>query len=144
MTIEVVNRQKRIPINPPQLTRAVKNLLRLEGFRKVQLSIVFVTDRKIKSLNQKYLNHPYPTDVLSFDYRAPAKRAREISGEIIISTDTAQRNAVSHQTTGLQEIMRYVIHGVLHLLGFDDHAQRDIEKMRRKENQWMRLLKYDP
>jgi len=67
-------------------------------------------------------------------------RHPSISGEIIISTDTAQRQAASYQTTCQREILLYVIHGILHLLGFNDQSQEELKEMRRKERQWMHLL----
>ena len=156
MNITVENHQKRIPLKPQSILLAAKKILRHEKVKTVDLSIVFVLDSKIKSLNKKYLQENHPTDVLSFDLKsvpcAPCLAGRNhdrratssesrINGEIIISADTALRNARTYQTSPQQEILLYVIHGILHLLGYDDHSPIDIQEMRRKEAELMSVLK---
>ena len=156
MNITVENQQKRIPLKPQTILLAAKKILRHEKVKTVDLSIVFVLDSKIKSLNKKYLQENYPTDVLSFDFKSVphdsclAGRNHEarvtgnesrINGEIIISADTALRNARTYQTSPGQEVLLYVIHGILHLLGYDDHSPDDIQEMRRKEADLMSFLK---
>ena len=150
MNITVENHQKRIPLKPQTILLAAKKILRHEKVKTVDLSIVFVLDSKIKSLNKKYLQENHPTDVLSFDFKSVTRGNHEprvtnnesrINGEIIISADTALRNARAYQTSPQQEILLYVIHGILHLLGYDDHSPDDIQEMRRKEEELMSFLK---
>ena len=103
--------------------------------------IVFVTDSQIKSLNKKFLKRRYTTDVLAFDLsskESPARR-KNIEGEIIISADTAIKNARIFQTSPHRELVLYIIHGILHLLGFDDHRPTDVKQMRKKEIELMKL-----
>lgn len=102
--------------------------------------MVFVTDRKIKAVNQKFLGHAWPTDVLAFDL-AEKPLKRRIVGEIIISTDRAIVHAKRYKTSVSSEISLYLIHGILHLIGFRDHTPKDIKQMRRKEQQLLGLLK---
>lgn len=93
-------------------------------------------------MNKKYLGRAYATDVLAFDARDGIKRvaAKEpLAGDIIISADAARANAQKYGVPLTRELALYVIHGILHLLGYDDHAPRDVQRMRRKEQQ---LLEY--
>ena len=92
------------------------------------LSIVFVGTRRMRAINKKYLNHDYATDVLTFDFGRN-------SGEIIICPQVACVQARAHQTSAGSEIILYVVHGFLHLAGFDDHKPQDILKMRRMEKE---------
>ena len=142
MKITIENLQKTISINPTRIIRIARRTLLYKKVKKGTLSIAFVTDQRIKALNKKYLKREYPTDVLSFDLREkPLKNL--VEGEIVISTATARRNAKLYGGSLGREIALYVIHGILHLLGFDDHAKRDIERMRREENKILKALGYD-
>ena len=85
----------------------------------------------MRAINKKYLNHDYVTDVLTFDFG-------DTCGEIIICPRIACANAKAHQTSTESEIILYVIHGILHLAGFDDHSSRDILQMRRMEKELLR------
>ena len=154
--ISVVNLQKRIPLKIQPILKAAQTILRHEGIRAGELSIVFVTDSRIKSLNKKYLKENYQTDVLSFPNALVGNPDKamigpptgktfggdnfEVSGEIIISTDTALKNARIYHVTPHREILLYVVHGILHLLGYDDRRACDIQKMRRKEQTLMNLI----
>ncbi len=98
----------------------------------------------MKFLNKTYLHHAYTTDVLAFDFLDPTKKRlplRDVNGEIVISTGAVCRQAKIFNTTLKRELLLYVIHGILHLLGFDDHRPCDITRMRRKEEQLMELIK---
>jgi len=81
----------------------------------------------MRAINKKYLKHDYVTDVLTFDLG-------ENIGEIILCPQVARANAKAHQTSTQNEIVLYVIHGILHLAGYDDHNPKDILQMRRMES----------
>ena len=138
--ITVVNLQKRIPLQIQSILKAAQTILHHEGIRAGELSIVFVTDSRIKSLNKKYLNEDHPTDVLSFGNDNFGINSKQVSGEIIISTDTAVKNARIYHVTPHREILLYVAHGILHLLGYDDQRDSDTRQMRRKEQTLMNLI----
>ena len=150
MNIAVENHQKRIHLNPQPVILAAKKILRHEGIQRARLSIAFVTDRKIRALNKRYLKEDHSTDVLSFDLLFPRKNASvpphktkkptEICGEIVICADTAVRQARSFFTSVDYEIILYLVHGLLHLMGYADYRSGDILKMRKKEEELMRLL----
>jgi len=116
---------------------------------KTSLSIVFVTRQRIKALNKKFLGRDYVTDVLAFDLRGDymplpkgpkLKKVRTIDGEVIVSTDAVLNNTKAYQTSPAQELILYILHGILHLLGYDDHNSEDIKRMRRKEAELMSFL----
>ena len=147
--ILIANHQKRIPLNPNRITRFIKNILKSKGVLAACLSVVFVTDRKIKALNRKFLKRNHATDVLAFDFgvdrvrrfRRASRRPKEIYGEIVISTDTVFKNAKIFHTTSRRELDLCVIHGIRHLLGYDVHGAKDIKRMRRKEQELLKLIK---
>ena len=145
MEILVENLQKRVALNPPQVLKIAKTILQHEGVKKVSLSIVFVTRQKIQALNKKFLHRTYSTDVLAFDARENVsarnrRKPQEIAGDIIISTDEAFKNSRIYGTALSKELALYVIHGILHLLGYDDHVPTDVKKMRQKEQELLNYL----
>lgn len=144
MDILIENQQKIIPLNTAILRKIVQKILRHEKISRASLSFVFVTDQKIRSLHKKYLNKDSATDVLTFDFQEETpkgKRLKMLEGDIVISAVTAGKNAKSFKTTPHYEIVLYVAHGILHLLGYDDHSPNDIKKIRAKEQELMALVK---
>ena len=148
MTINVANLQKKVSLNPQRVQKIITTILRREGLKKTSLSVAFVTAQKIRALNQKFLKHSYPTDVLAFDLTEPfLLKSRFLFGkrklsqwEIIISTDAAIQNAKRFKTSVREEMTLYVIHGLLHLLGYDDHRSKDVERIRTKEQELLNFL----
>ena len=98
-----------------------------------ELSIIFCNDEYILELNKKYLNHNYYTDIITFDY----SEKNYVSGDLIISLDTVQSNAKKYKTDFNTEICRVMVHGVLHLLGFDDKTDEEKKIMREKEEEYV-------
>jgi len=132
-------------LRPSQIIQTIKKILRHEGVKTAQLSIVFVTSQRMQALNKKYLNHHYATDVLAFDFLISSKkkkslRRKEVSGEVIVSTAAACRQAKERGIAQKRELTLYVVHGILHLLGFDDHRPNDIKCFRAKEEEILTLL----
>ncbi len=108
------------------------SLLKKElSFSIASLYIVFVNDETILNLNKKYLKHDYTTDVISLNY---CNKNDIIDGEIFISIDTAKFNAKKYRTLLHVEIVRYIIHGILHLIGYDDTTSDKKKKMKALEN----------
>ena len=101
---------------------------------------MFTNDFKIKVLNLQYLNRRHATDVLAFDLTNPLLKQKKLEGEIVISTDTVKRNARTYGTAAKDELILCVAHGILHLLGCDDHKSSDIKKMRREEKKILSLI----
>jgi len=104
-----------------------------------------VTNQKIQSLNKKYLKKDRPTDVIAFDLSdeqnsRSSKKAKYIEGEIVISASAAFSNARRFQTSVDYELTLYLVHGILHLLGYDDHKTADVRRMRVKEKKIMEKI----
>ena len=103
--------------------------------RMGDLSIVFCSDNYILDMNIKYLQHDYFTDIITFDYCEGEK----ISGDLFISVDSVRENALLYGATFEEELNRVMVHGVLHLIGYDDHIKAEQKTMREKENYYLSL-----
>ncbi len=106
-----------------------------EIFRIGDISIIFCSDNYILDINQKFLQHDYFTDIITFDYC----KGDRLSGDLFISVDSVRENAVEFGTEFKDELNRVIIHGLLHLIGYDDHTEEDIKMMRSKENYYLSL-----
>ncbi len=95
-----------------------------------KLNFIFVSDDKILEVNKQYLNHDYYTDVITFDYC----EGKTISGDIFISLDTVKSNASLYKQDFSKELHRVIIHGVLHLIGYQDKTDAEAKEMRTQEN----------
>ena len=119
------------------LRLAVETTLIYEGIkpRTVEVSVLLVGDEEIQALNREYRQIDKPTDVLSFsqneDFIVPGKTSR-LLGDVVISLDTAERQADDAGQSLVDEVCQLAIHGVLHLLGYDDAVTEDYETMVRK------------
>ena len=101
------------------------------------ISFIFCNDDYILDVNRKYLNHDYYTDVITFDYR----EGKVLSGDVFISLDTVQSNALEFGAVYEEELHRVIVHSVLHLIGFKDKSDNDAQEMRQNENHCLELLK---
>ena len=99
------------------------------------ISIIFCSDNYVLDINQKYLQHDYFTDIITFDYC----EGDRLSGDLFISVDSVRENSVEFGTEFKDELNRVIIHGLLHLIGYDDHTEADIKMMRSKENYYLSL-----
>ena len=101
------------------------------GFIIDSLQINFVSNQQILELNKKYLSHDYSTDIITFEY---SRNIKNIDGEIFISVDEALNNSKIYKINLENELRRLVIHGILHLTGYDDKKANDKKIMKRMEN----------
>ena len=109
------------------------SLLKLEfGLSISFLSISFISSKELRVINKKYLNHNYDTDIITFNY---SKKVSEIDGEILISFEVAGINAKNYKVKYNKEISRLIIHGVLHLLNYDDNNKKNKTIMKQMENE---------
>jgi len=142
--ITIKNLQKKISLHPKTVKKAVLNTLSQEGIKKSgEIAIYFVNDKKIKGLNLKYLGRNNPTDVIAFDISEP-KISHKIFADIFISTDQALVNSRPYKTSLGLELYRYVIHGVLHILGYTHKSRRDKLIMEKKEKALIETLNLSP
>lgn len=129
--IDVCN-QTDIHVDFDRLAKAVREVLSMADVSKATISVAVVDDETIHGINREFLNHDYPTDVLSF----PLERNLDqgiLKGEILVSIETAAENAAEYQWSTDDELLLYVIHGSLHLIGYDDHNEADRLSMREAE-----------
>lgn len=99
------------------------------------VSVVFCSDNYILDVNMKYLQHDYFTDIITFDYCEGDK----LNGDLIISIDTVRENAVTYGVSFDEELHRVIVHGLLHLIGYDDSTEEQRKEMRLKENYYLSL-----
>ena len=99
------------------------------------INIIFCSDNYILDVNMKYLQHDYFTDIITFDYC----EGDVLSGDLFISIDSVRENASFYGTEFPDELRRVIVHGILHLIGYDDHKEEDIKVMREKENYYLSL-----
>lgn len=99
------------------------------------ISIIFCSDNYILDVNLRYLHHDYFTDVITFDYC----EGNRLSGDLFISVDSVRENAVEFGTEFDDELHRVIVHGLLHLIGYDDHTPEDQKLMSEKEDYYLGL-----
>ena len=135
--ILVNNRQHKHPLDPQPLVRAARHVLEQHGIRQGHINLGVLDDAEIQQLNRQFLDHDYATDVLSFLLQ---RHEQELEGEIVVSAETAARQAADYGWPYEHELGLYVIHGALHLAGFNDKQDDDIRRMRQAEEEacdWM-------
>lgn len=135
--VSISNRQKRHPLRLTVFRQAARNVLAGEGVRTAQISVAIVDDPTIHRLNRQFLQHDYPTDVLSFLLE---RDGDDLEGEIILSVDTAASSCGEFGWSVQEEATLYLIHGLLHLVGYDDHSPRDKKAMRAKEREYLAAM----
>jgi probable rRNA maturation factor len=137
-TIEIANQQSRHKVPQQLLRKAARAVLQGEGIQTATISLAIVDDPTMHQLNREYLKHDYPTDVLSF---VLDRDGSNLDGEIVVSADMAASRCPEFGWSAQDEITLYVVHGMLHLIGFDDHSPADRRRMRLKEQEYLRKLK---
>ncbi len=114
------------------ITKIINEYSRITG----DINYLFCDDSYILEVNKRYLNHNYFTDIVTFDYC----KSNIISGDLIISIDTVKTNSLLYNTTFTEELLRVIIHGILHLVGFKDHTDDEKKQMRELENKALKLF----
>jgi rRNA maturation RNase YbeY len=117
-TVEVTVQDGRIPLSRARVEEIASSVLRSEGVRDAVLSITFLSNRRIAALNAEYLGHSGSTDVISFGFTPPAPGA-PVMGDIYIAPDVARAHARRLGVPVREELARLVVHGTLHVLGYD-------------------------
>ena len=115
--------------------RWLKLVAESEIRRLGDIGIIFCSDNYILDVNLKYLQHDYYTDIITFDYC----EGDRLDGDLFISIDSVRENASFYGTEFADELNRVIVHGLLHLIGYDDHTEEDIAVMRSKENYYLSL-----
>jgi probable rRNA maturation factor len=139
VSVIIANRQRTKKINTRLLKQIVNQLLAELKIPKAMLGINLVAAPEMTLMNEAFLKHEGTTDVITFDYTDKTE-GTILAGEIFVCVDEAIVHAKKFKTKWQPEIVRYIVHGVLHLLGHDDHRVAARRKMKREENRWLRAL----
>lgn len=119
------------------LKEIVVKVIRKEKKISGDLNFIITNDRKLRAINVQFLEHDYNTDVITFNYNA----GNVINGEIYISIDTVRENSFNYKVSLNDEIKRVAIHGVLHLVGYDDKSPEEKDVIRSREDYWLKEMK---
>ncbi len=141
LVVDVSDRQNVLRVSARGVERLVRRALVAEGIEQAEIGIVLVDDRRIAAVHRRWLGLPGPTDVITFDLSAGTAgppQAGVLAGDIVVSTETARRMARTVGWTPRQELAYYVVHGVLHLTGYDDLTSADRRVMRARERAVMK------
>ncbi len=139
--VHVADEQSALEIDHQRLISAVERILQDADIRQAEVSLAIVDDPTIHRLNREYLEHDYPTDVLSFLLDREGDR---LEGEVIASTDTAIESAGRFGWRPADELLLYVIHGTLHLVGYDDLSPEPLAAMREAERGYLSQFGLQP
>ncbi len=134
--ISIHSQQEAVPIDYQRLREIARAVLEGEGRPDAEISLAFVDNATIHTLNKRYLDHDEPTDVLSF----PLSVGKRLSGEIVVGAEVALAQAAERGHDVQAELALYVIHGLLHLCGHDDHEDDERAEMRRRERHYLQQL----
>ena len=118
------------------VSKWIKTVAEGYGFKIGELGYMFCSDNRLLEMNKEYLGHDYFTDIITFDY----VEGNVINGDIAISVDTVRKNAEEYGVTFDQELMRVMIHGVLHLTGQNDKTDAEFAEMKAKEATALAIL----
>ena len=138
-----VNEAQRVGVSTEEVERAVRETLSSEGVTEGEISVTFLSDAQIQELNRQYLDHDFPTDVLSF---ALHEEGESILGDVYIGSDHARRQASELGVPLEEEVARLAIHGSLHVLGYQhpEGADREDSELFRRQEIILRSISQRP
>lgn len=130
--------QEILDIDRKRIRDIVQTVLEGEGVADWEISVAFVDNATIHTLNKRYLDHDEPTDILTFPLSEP--NAKKLAGELVIGVEVAQEEAKTRGHDVQVELGLYIIHGLLHLCGEDDKSPRAAAQMQERERHYLRLV----
>jgi probable rRNA maturation factor len=119
-----------------KLVNLLNEVIRKEGKTPGDLSFIITNDENVRKINSEFLEHDYNTDVITFDYNSE----NIINGEVYISIDTVKENALNYKVSLKEEMHRVVLHGALHLIGYNDKTIEEKKIMRKMEDFWLKFV----
>ncbi len=143
MKVTIIDEQSSLEISQKLIKKQSKAILDKEKIKTDELILHFVEEKIIKKLHLKFFNNPNPTDCITQPIDRPSnkKSGYHILGEAFICTSIAKKNAKDFKTSPYYELTLYIIHTILHLIGYDDINKETIKIMRKKENFYINLFK---
>jgi rRNA maturation RNase YbeY len=132
-SVTVVNAHRRYRIKKESVARFVRHVLDGEGRKNASVSVVLVDSRVGRRMNRRYLSHDHTPDVLTF----PLEQDHNLEAEIYVNLDKVREQARRYRVTFTCELARMVIHGTLHLLGYDDRTERLSKEMKKREDRYV-------
>lgn len=140
MNIYIFNGQKGLSIPKPKVKKIVKAVVSYEAKNYDEVAIHFISTEEICKLHEQFFQDPSPTDCISFPMDLDDQDGYRVLGEVFICPQTAIDYATKHRTNPHAETTLYIVHGLLHLMGYDDIDKKDRTKMRSAEKRHMRHL----
>jgi probable rRNA maturation factor len=131
--VEISDTQGHLRVEPGELTGLVRAVLTAEGQPRASISIALVDQATIHGINRSHLGHDWPTDVISFPLSEPSDPV--LAGELVVSAEMAAATATEIGAEPRDELALYVVHGLLHLCGYDDASEAQAAAMRRREHE---------
>jgi len=119
-----------------KVSKLLEKVIVKEGRISGDLNFIITSDEELRRINIQFLEHDYYTDVITFDYN----NGNVINGEVYISIDRVKENARNYKVSLRDEVRRVLVHGVLHLTGYDDKTEEERSEMHRLESYWMGLI----
>jgi rRNA maturation RNase YbeY len=132
-----VYNSKQFKLNKAEIHRIISTLQKELNFRIEFMEVNIITSEEIHQINNQYLQHNYSTDIITFNYSG---ENNTLDGEIFISLDDAYYNSLKYKVNLDNELLRLIIHGFLHLVGYDDKVTNDKRKMKRIENKLVKQI----
>ncbi len=138
MSISIATPQEIVAIDRAHMRQVVRTVLAGEDVANYEISLAFVDNPTIHRLNLRYLQHDEPTDVLSFPLSEQS--ASKLAGELVLGVEVAVEQAAARGHDVQTELTLYVVHGLLHLCGYDDHDEEACAAMRQRERHYLQQL----
>ena len=124
-------------ISESKLKPWIIQTIQREGYQLEELNYIFCSDPYLLNINKNYLDHDYYTDIITFNN---AESESEIEADIFVSWERVAENAKNLKTPFITELRRVIIHGILHLMGYNDHDEEEKQEMRKKEEACLSLF----
>ncbi len=138
--VSLYDHQKDMSIKPDQVPEIVTQVVANENQTAHEASVYFITDDEMRAMHLTHFNDPSPTDCISFPMDDSNEKHYRVLGEVFVCPKTALLYAKKHQQDPYRELTLYLVHGLLHLMGYDDIEEEDRLKMRQAEARQMELL----